>query len=108
MTPENKAFLEANRHHYDTVIKAGYVRHLNANEREGMQRIMREEFQPGYHTDLWCGPCLFDMVKLLYTRYDQWLSEQPKEIIVAASFPKIDKPNDTPNSDNRTKRRNRR
>lgn len=81
MKPENKTFLDANRHHYDTIVKAGYVRGLNAHEREGMQRVMGEEFQPGYHTDLWCGPCLFDMVKLLYQRYDAWIAANEKPSI---------------------------
>lgn len=97
MKPENQALLDANRHHYDTITKAGYVKHLNAHERDGMVRVMREEFQPGYNTDLWCAPCVFDMVKLLYQRYDAWLAAQPKEepkpaIIekIHATFPKQD------------------
>lgn len=92
MKPENKAFLDANRHHYDTIIKAGYVKHLNAHERERMVRVMNEEFQPGYTADLWCPPCVFDMVKLLYQRYDAWLASQPEppKVVenVHASFPK--------------------
>lgn len=75
MKPENKEFLDANRHHYDTYVKAFYVRGLSANEREGMQRVMREEFQPGYHTDLWCGPCLVDMLIKLYRHYDEWIQQ---------------------------------
>jgi hypothetical protein len=85
MKPENKAFLDANRHHYETFKKAQYMRHLNAHEREGMQRVMREEFQPGYNSDLWCPPCVADMVVKLYERYDEWLSQQP--VTVHANFP---------------------
>lgn len=112
MNAANRDFLDKNRHHYDTVIKAGYVRHLNVHEREGMQRVMREEFRPGYHTDLWCGPCVFDMVKLLYQHYDAWLAAQPKEETltnISASFPS-NKSNElhTPNGHNRPQRRNRR
>lgn len=131
MKQESIDFLEANRHHYDTIVKAGYVKHLNAYERDGMVRVMREEFVPGYSTDLWCGPCVFDMVKLLYQRYDLWLSLHPKEeakpedppvVIekIRATFPKQDSlqinSNDqhssidihTPHSGNRAKRHHRR
>lgn len=90
MSPQNKKFLEDNYHHYLTV-KDGYVKGLNAAEREGMQRVMAEEFAPGYSTDLWCGPCVFEMVKLLYTRYEQWKAQQPIES-VRATFPKAEPP----------------
>lgn len=100
MKPENKAILDANRHHYETVSKAGYVKHFNAHEREELLRVMREEFQPNYTTDMWCGPCVFDFVKLLYQSYDKWLSDsQPKEeaITVHATFPKADPPQTSDN-----------
>jgi hypothetical protein len=125
MKPENKEFLDKHRHHYDTVIKAGYVKHLNAHEREGMQRVMREEFQPGYTADLWCPPCLFDMVKQLYQRYDNWLAAQmieepqPIENTLGEVEPvnplniKDDEPHspnseNPPHGDNRPKRNRRR
>lgn len=79
MKPENKQFLDDNRHFHDTLIKAFYMKGLNANQREGMVRVMREEFQPGYSTDLWCPPCVSDMVKLLYRLYDDLLAKQTKE-----------------------------
>jgi hypothetical protein len=94
MKAENKEFLEANLHHWITLRDSLYLRGLNASEREGMQRVMAEEFSPGYTTDLWCAPCVADMVRLLYTRYEQW-KEQNKEpeiikeepLIVKANFP---------------------
>jgi hypothetical protein len=91
MKPANKKFLDDNRHHHTTLIKAQYLRHLNANEREGMQRVMREEFQPGYSADLWCPPCCAEMVRMLYRLYDDWLATNPdpptEPLKVAASFP---------------------
>ena len=94
MTAENKKFLDDNRHHWLTLTKAFYLRHLNANERGGMERVMNEEFQPGYRCDLSCPHCVAEMVKLLYRRYDEWLEAHPIQIF--ATFPlhkKID--NDT-------------
>jgi hypothetical protein len=74
MKPENRKFLDDNRHHHFTLVNAQYMKGLNANERDGMLRVMGEEFQPGYYTDLWCPPCVSDMVLLLYRRYDEWLA----------------------------------
>lgn len=80
MKPENKAFLDSNRHHHDTLVKAFYLRHLDGNTRSEMQRIMSEEFQPGYTSDLWCAPCVSDMVLALYRRYDEWLVANPPPV----------------------------
>jgi hypothetical protein len=85
MTDDNKKFLDDNRHHYDTLIKAFYMRSLSAEVRTRMQEIIRQEWEPGYHTDLWCPPCISDMVKKLYRLYDEWLAKQP--VTVQASFP---------------------
>jgi hypothetical protein len=85
MTPETIQFLNDNRHHYDTLIKAFYLRSLSAEVRTRMQEIIRQEWEPGYHTDLWCGPCVSDMVKKLYRLYDEWLKQQP--VTVQANFP---------------------
>lgn len=96
MTPENKQFLDENRHHYDTLVKAFYLRGLSGETRQRMQDIMAQEFQPGYHTDLWCAPCVTEMVVRLYENYDRWLASQPKEepapiepepVITKATFP---------------------
>jgi hypothetical protein len=102
MKPENKAILDANRHHYETATKAGYVKHFNAKEKEDLLRVMREEFQPGYYFDMWCPPCVFDFIKLIYQRYDAWIAAQPKEPTehIHATFPKIDPPKNTSNEQN--------
>jgi hypothetical protein len=73
-----------------TLVQAQYMKGLNGQERDDMQRIMSEEFQPGYHADLWCPPCVSDMILTLYRLYDAWLAAQPPEspITVQASFPK--------------------
>lgn len=81
MKPENKQFLEDNYHHWKTLRDAQYLKGLNGHEREGMQRVMSEEFQPGYTADLWCPVCAADMVRLLYTRYEAWKAAQPPLII---------------------------
>lgn len=85
MTPDDIQFLNDNRHHYDTLVKAFYLRSLSAETRTRMQTIIGKYWQPGYHTDLWCAPCVVDMVKKVYRHYDEWLAQQP--IKVEANFP---------------------
>jgi len=85
MTPETIQFLNDNRIHHETLTKAFYMRSLSANVRERMQNIIRENWESTYHTDLWCGPCVSDMVLKLYRHYDEWLAQQP--VTVQASFP---------------------
>lgn len=73
MKPENRKFLDEHRHVHDTLVKAFYVKHLDGPTRSAMVRIMREEWQPRYSPDLWCGPCVADMVLSVYRHYDDWL-----------------------------------
>lgn len=78
---------------------------IDALERENFQRIMREEwFGPGYTTDLWCSTCVFNMIKILHQKFEEYmtaeemrskaveaLSTAPLPVEhVAASFPKHD------------------
>ncbi len=86
MKPANKQLLDNYRHHHDTV-KLDYLRHLSGEERENMQNIMADEFLPGYTTDLWCQSCVFEMVKQLYHRYDEWIARQPEPVKVSTGFP---------------------
>lgn len=79
MTPETIQFLNDNRIHHETLTKAFYLRSLSAEVRARMQQIIAEEFQPGYSTDLWCPPCVSDMVLKLYRHYDEWLEKQNNE-----------------------------
>ena len=77
MKPENKKFLEDNRHHWITLRDAKFCRHLDGNTRSGMMRVMSEEFRPGYTADLWCGTCVAEMVKQLYHEFEKWEAAQP-------------------------------
>lgn len=72
MKPENRKFLEDNEHTWITLRDAGYMMGLDGNTRSEMVRVLSEEFQPGYATDLWCPPCVADMVTLLYRYFNDW------------------------------------
>jgi len=76
MNPVNKKFLEDNRHHWITLRDAKYLRHLDGNTRSRMVQVMSEEFQPGYTADLWCAPCVSEMITTLYQRFEQWEAAQ--------------------------------
>lgn len=78
MKAENKQILDEYRPYHTQAINAGTFRG-DARVRENMHRIMSEEFQPGYTTDLWCGSCVFNMIKLLYRHYDEWIKNNPDE-----------------------------
>lgn len=85
MTPEDIQFLDDNRYHHTTLVKAFYLRSLSAEVRTRMQQIIAEEFQQGYSADLWCPDCVSEMVLKLYRHYDEWLEKQP--VTVQANFP---------------------
>lgn len=89
MNQANQQYLEENKHYWLTLRDAFYLKGLSGDTRSNFQRIMAEEFQPGYTADLWCPACAAEMVKQLYQRYEQWQAAQP--ITVEASFPKHDK-----------------
>lgn len=76
MKPENKAFLEENRKHWITLRDAKYLRHLDGRTREEMRRVMAEEFVPGYTADLWCPPCVSEMITSLYRYFEDWEARQ--------------------------------
>lgn len=86
MTNEDKDFLEAHRGHYNTAVNAGYIQDLGQDIKMRMVDIIKRYFAPAYLTNLWCGPCIMDMVKYLYTQYDAM------PIIKKETFPKHDEP----------------
>lgn len=87
MTPENKAFLEANRHYWITLRDAHFMMGLSGNTRSDMQRIMGEEFRPGYVTDLWCPTCVSDMVTALYFEFEKWERDNPPVRVLSEHEP---------------------
>lgn len=76
ITPDDIQFLNDNRQHHESLTKAFYMRSLSGEVRSRMQSIIGRYWQPGYSTDLWCPPCVSDMVLKLYRNYDEWLKQQ--------------------------------
>jgi hypothetical protein len=82
MSPDNKKFLDENLQHFLTLERAFYMRGLAGYIRDGMQRVMREEFRPGYTADLWCSTCVSKMVNDLYKHYHDWLRKEYNDTTV--------------------------
>lgn len=97
MRQENIDFLNANRNCYREVsnVVGGRSAQLAHRITGELLNILREEFMPGYPPPHDCGNCLFNLVTVLYEKFDEYMAAQPKpEVIVAASFPKNEPPFD--------------
>jgi hypothetical protein len=94
MRPENEQFLQDNYHHWQSVRDTQTLRLLDGPTRQKMVDVMREEWQPGYQADLWCPPCVFDMITAVYSRFDSHMASKKKDepLKVQTGFPKNDKP----------------
>lgn len=79
MTQANYNFLENHREVYDEVVNAQTA--FKANRvKDDLLRIMQEEFMPGYIVMDSCVSCLFDLVRLLYQRFDKWKAIHDKPV----------------------------
>lgn len=93
MKLENRQFLDVNRHHYDTLVNAGFVKQLDHATRENILRVIHEEFAPDYLGQTWCSPCIAEMITFVYKQYDKWINANPglDGAILKTTFPKNDK-----------------
>ena len=70
MQQQSIDFLEANKHYYDILISAGYVRHFDIATRQGMLDVIHREFDAGYNVTMWCSECVLNMLKFVYQQYE--------------------------------------
>lgn len=80
MKASNTAFLEAHRGIWTMYQRAQIVVHIDAATKDGLLRVIHEEFDPGYLVNMWCGACVIDMLKYVYGQYEQWLQAQENNI----------------------------
>lgn len=45
--------------------------HLDGIAKQDILNIIREEFEPMYHVDMWCGPCVVKMLVYAFKRMDE-------------------------------------
>lgn len=79
MKPENRQIFEENLTHWETLTKAGYLKHLSGRDRSNLVKAMNEEFQPGYTADLWCPTCVSNMILHVYRRYHEFIAEEKRQ-----------------------------
>jgi hypothetical protein len=75
MKEESKSFLETNMHHWEAWRDLQIFNQLDYGVRDGFLKVIRDEFNPGYLANLWCSPCVVDMMRYVYTQYDKYLSQ---------------------------------
>lgn len=76
ITPQQITFMEQNRPHYDTLIRAQFLTNIGYDIKEGMLNMART-FAPAYQANLWCSPCVCELVKFAYIQFDKWIVDNP-------------------------------
>lgn len=90
LTPDRHQFMADNRPHYNTLVKADFLTNIGQPVKQGLLDIA-QIFAPAYQANLWCGPCVCDLVKFAYLQYDKWIAEQPKEAETAHVIDEVKK-----------------
>ena len=70
MTPSNREKLERLRPKLNVWVNDKTV-HLDGIEKQEILNIIREEFNPGYQVDLWCGHCVVKMLEYAFAEMDK-------------------------------------
>lgn len=78
LSPEQQYFLNHNRPHYNTLLQAQFMTNLDYGVKNGLMEVARV-FSPGYQANLWCGPCVMELVRFVYVQYDKWLIDNQPE-----------------------------
>ena len=90
MKPESIQILEKHAEHWRTLSKAGYVKHLDHTTKKELEKVYQDEIDPTFHGTLWCGECVVEMIRKVYTRYEKWQEEDAKSRLTIISERKID------------------
>jgi hypothetical protein len=77
MEIEHKNFLDEHVGNWHTV-QNGYVRNIDLDILKMYEHIYRKYMSPDFILTVWCGNCIFDMIKRLYT----WYEAQPNDDLV--------------------------
>lgn len=72
--------LEKHKHHWFTLKNAGYINNLDYPVKLEIQSVIQAELDPHYHENLWCGECLTNMIRRIYTHYEKYLESQQVEV----------------------------
>jgi len=77
MEIEHRKFLDDHVGNWHTV-QNGYVRNIDLDILKMYEHIYRKYMSADFILTVWCGNCIFDMIKRLYT----WYEAQPNDDLV--------------------------
>jgi len=94
MNISNREFLQLNRDAYIETIQAGTAKKASVIKND-LLRILREEWFPNYVYNEDCGPCIFDLVRIVFRQFNEYEEKKAKEtpaptteaFVTKASFP---------------------
>lgn len=69
-TQAHKKVLEKHRHYWDSLRTVGFMRNLDKPVFDELQQVHNEAIAVQHFTH-WCGECVADMVRILYTQFDK-------------------------------------
>jgi hypothetical protein len=70
MTAESIQILDKHRSHWLTLRDAGYIKQIEYKDKKELEKVYQDEIDKNYHENLWCGACVADMIRRLYTTYE--------------------------------------
>lgn len=78
MKAENITALEKYRPMWNTYLQVQVIPYFDEAAKHEVLTIIQQEFDPGYSTNLWCGPCLVEMLKKAFWHLDDYYAAQAK------------------------------
>ena len=81
MTQQHIDNLDKHRHFHQSITgPAQTLKGLNNGEKNDILEAGKHFFGEGYSPDLWCQPCIADMIKQVYNAYDKYLQDATNTI----------------------------
>jgi hypothetical protein len=72
MKPENQKILNDCRIYFNQLSQGLKVHGISFHQRKELERIIDEEFQPGYRANFECEACINEMIVLAFYYYDRY------------------------------------
>lgn len=70
MQPHNRQRLEKYRRQYNAWVNDRVLYDLDGAAKNEIIDVIRQEWNPGYTTDLWCGSCVAKMLEYAFRSMD--------------------------------------
>jgi hypothetical protein len=61
---------------YNTYQQVQVVPYIDERQKAEILRIINEEFDAMYRPNLWCGPCVIEMLVKAFKHLDGWYQDQ--------------------------------